>query len=177
MKGLVSLKEKWYRLKSSSEYINFQDGNKLVSEYGKYVDFVNTKLDSWYIVNGVSAHPLNRFVPTDLKGNVLVKPNIEDYSHPINEKGSRVLNQAEYVFALTDYKKALDRVLFEGFKDCVPHEIHDDWVYSISYKEVFHVYWKFEDSDKWELSKGISDIESLVKFGLTLTPIAINLLK
>lgn len=65
----------------------------------KYTKFLKQNLSEPYEVNGVTAHPLNRFVPTDLEGNVL-EFKAKDYFSNNKDWGQ--------------YKQSKDRCLFEG---------------------------------------------------------------
>lgn len=76
--------------------------------------FGEQKLLERYDVNGVSAHPMNRFVATDLKGNPLEKPEWGSFY----TKGNCLDAATEsYNQDCKQYQEALDRVLFEGFED------------------------------------------------------------
>lgn len=71
-----------------------------------YTLFLKQNLSEPYEVNGVTAHPLNRFVPTDLEGNVLEDPNSS-----FNLIGKTL--ELEF----KQYTEAKSRVLFDGFED------------------------------------------------------------
>jgi hypothetical protein len=69
--------------------------------------FLQQKLSEPYDINGVSAHPLNRYVPTDLEGNVLDVPmGFWDW-HGLSP---------DEVEKCKQYQEALDRVIFEGLE-------------------------------------------------------------
>lgn len=83
-----------------SGIVDKHNGNNelgLLFDIAQYNLFIKQNLSERYEVNGVNAHPLNRFVPCDLDGNVLVESEIYDSSY-------------------IKYQQAKDRVLFEGWK-------------------------------------------------------------
>jgi len=165
---LISLKEKWYRLITSQDYRLFNNAEKLVSLYGKYVSFVNTPISSRYIVNGFDSHPLNRFIPTDKDGNVLEKP--------VKLKGD--IAMAAYYKTLKQYQEALDRVIFKGFEiqynNCNEFKYQSetiDIMFKNSYTIRYNCYHKsltayFEGERTYD---SVSSIEDLCNLGLELT--------
>ena len=74
----------------------------------RYKAFISQNLSERYTINTFSAHPLNRFLPCDLDGNVLSEPKgwIDDGS---DDTG--LLDDIEYRV----FQEAKSRVIFKGF--------------------------------------------------------------
>lgn len=131
-----------------------------------YTHFLHQNLNDRYEINGVSAHPLNRFIPCDLEGNVFEEP----------KKIAGNIAMAAYYKTLNEYKQAKDRVLFEDFHVNKPNKENDDWIPSICYANILHVFWdySFNEETEWKLSKGLSTIQDLCKYNLPLTETALK---
>lgn len=124
-----------------------------------YDAFVSQLLSDRYEVNGVSAHPLNRFVPCDLEGNVLEKP--KNYKSNFEEEFNSV-NRNEtckpwYDKCLT-YQQAKEGVLFEGFENRIVNK--ENAVYLEGYAPLLLS----------ELTQ--ENLEYITKWNITLTPTA-----
>lgn len=97
---------------------------------------------------------LGMFVPCDEEGNVLKEPDM-CFRH--DEKLSK------------EYQQAKERCLFEGFRV----EEHEKESFSIRCENnILNVMWNFSDKRGWFTARGISTIEDLVKYDLTLTKTA-----
>lgn len=99
---------------------------KLISSIDKWDEFCNLCLDPIILIqifsnycNSLKQTPkLGDFVATDLKGNVLDNPKETDFVFEVHHEivGSPIEYDGEaYCDALKQYKKAEERVLFEGF--------------------------------------------------------------
>jgi len=67
---------------------------------------------------------------------------------------------------LKEYQQAKEKCLFEGFETLEHPYLPDNK--SIAISEILHIFWHNEISG-WKLSSGLSTIEDLVKYNLTLT--------
>lgn len=132
-----------------------------------YTHFLHQNLNDRYEINGISAHPLNRFIPCDLEGNVLQFPEYEKYGEKEQDK---------YNIDMKVYLEAKDRVLFQSFYVNQPNKENDDWIPSICYANILHVFWdySFNEETEWKLSKGLSTIQDLCKYNLPLTVTALK---
>ena len=85
----------------------------------RYAKLMKQRLSDHYEINGVLAHPLNRFIPCDEEGNVLEEPMEWDF----------VTGEEAHEFGLLceQYQVAKDRMLFETDYDI------DDIEFIISY--------------------------------------------
>ena len=100
----------------------------------QYVKFLKSRLAKTYLVNGVQAHPLNRFVPTDLDGNILAEPidcgGCDSVTEPIKDNCGNcyatdytlIFQQAKerVIFDGCTYDQELEIVTFNGFDLCYP---------------------------------------------------------
>ncbi len=159
------------RLEPLSDYVlnNLtSDANHSCYLIQKYTKFLKQNLSERYEVNGVSAHPLNRFVPCDLYGNVLeapmtiyYKPDFGVQKHPIEL----------YEYDLEQYQQAKGRVLFEGFKYKVA-DWCDEYVIELSFNDC-DLNFELIGSESEILCAHdeirINTIENLVKHNFTLT--------
>ena len=100
------------------------------------------------------------FVPCDEFDNILEEP--ENYI-----KGY----DSEYSEEIVNYNQAKNRVLFKGFK--VLDYKHGSLI--VDSTGFIHLFWFDKISQTWEISIGLSNIESLTKFGgIELTEIALK---
>ena len=114
----------------------------ILDSHIKYAQFLSKPLE------------LGMFIPCDEKGNILEEPMRVDFL------GKRIL----YIVELRKWKKAKERVLFEGFE--IFH--HENDRISICYDNILHVFWDDENGG-WITSKDLKTIEHLVKYNLPLT--------
>lgn len=96
------------------------------------------------------------FVPCDKDGNV-----IPDKENHFTRK------------ELQEYQQAKERCLFVGF-ELKEIAFNSESIKTICLHEFLNVFWWHKKENKWELSKGISTIEDLVKYNIQLTPTAIK---
>lgn len=73
----------------------------------QYTHFLLQLLSERYEVNGVNAHHLNRFVPCDLEGDILVEPLNKCRTSSTTPKPTKEYHK---------YLKAKERVIFVGFE-------------------------------------------------------------
>lgn len=98
---------------------------------------------------------IGQFVPCDLDGNILEKPN--NYNDKIIwlEGENRVYQEAEY------------RVIFKDFL-IMETRPNPEYTKSISHlSSLFNVFWFSNITQQWIISKGLRTVEDLVIFGLT----------
>lgn len=96
------------KLKSSIDY-----GKSVITEPAieyrrkreRYDGILIQNLSEPYEINGVTAHPLNRFVSCDLAGNVLEEPKEADAG-----------NYLQYCELQQEYQQAVERVVFKGLE-------------------------------------------------------------
>lgn len=123
-------------------------------------DFVENVAD---YANTLSEIPrLGHFIPCDKNDIPLVKPSIYD-----PRSGTGNTNQEEFDKAEQEYKKACERVLFDGFfisenQDATPTDIK-----SITNGFV-HVFW-YNGSKGWYPSLNIRTCEDLIRYNPPLT--------
>jgi len=118
-----------------------------LSKTSNYANFLKQPLELWM------------FVPCGENGNVLELP------HPSNYNMQADVAYDLYNEDIQVFMKAKERVLFEGFEIKDGLSVCDE-------NSIIHVFWNYENI--WKLSKGISTIEDLVKYNLTLTQTAKN---
>lgn len=105
---------------------------------------------------------IGQFITCDLEGNVLEAP--QKYSDLDFDKDS--VN--EWSNNITAYKKAKDRILFEGFEIVDISLESSMFDRAVSYKYMLHVFWRDKKTKIWQSSKGIKTIENLVPYNLIL---------
>ena len=66
----------------------------------RYADFLSQNLSERYEVNGVMAHPLNRFVACDLNGNILEEPKKVQEPTPFSWKEFQNLKKLKTGYCL-----------------------------------------------------------------------------
>jgi len=162
MKKLVSMTEFVLQLGETSTFDMdkgdwFYKETEKLDEIRAYAKFLKTPLT------------LGMFVPCDEDGNVLEEPLQEHYSDCTEEQ-----NAKDWLYNIEKYQLAKDKVLFEWFfvhegKDTMPSDVK-----SVT-NGILNVFW-FNNIEKWYLSRGISSIENLVTYNLTLTETAIKTL-
>lgn len=139
---------------------NYKRGFELIKNYA---NFLKQNLSERYQINGVLAHPLNRFIPCDLDGNVLSEPkNFHTYKL-IKKNDSFLLGEESWKRSCQQYQEAKERVLFEG---CVYDEEMEVVRYAVG-KDLFYT-----GSCNYE-NKYIT-IEDLTNLDLTLTDNAVK---
>lgn len=107
---------------------------------------------------------LGMLVPCDETGNVMEEP----ISH-------RLFGQSEIPCRIEkDWLKAKERVLFEGFEVRESSEAAEFVKIVCDTTGMFHVAWFSKITNSWKFSKGLSNIESLNYYGVTLAPTAIK---
>ena len=154
---LIPLSERWKQIRDSN---NFDEDT--VTIYEKYINFTNLLLSEPYEVNGVMAKPINMFVPSDLEGNVLKKP--QEPESPYNDGKCDVWIQ--YQIALDKFEKAQSRVLFEGF-EVIRHIKKENEFYRVSNgKEEIGIHLNLYIHNR---GKFVNSIQDLTKIGLILT--------
>ena len=120
----------------------FKDGAKITNEIFNYANFLNQPIKK------------GMFVPCDENDNVL--------EEPMNYKSweKRETNVPYYLDLRLyyEYQQAQERVLFKGF-EFKHHHLSKQSISTID--NILHVFW--DTKGYWELSKGISTIEELVK--------------
>jgi len=109
---------------------------------------------------------LKMFLPVDDEGNFLEEPVENDF------KDSTGFISNVFFIEMTEYKKALSEVIFEGFEVKSKTAFNNGYEFVVDKNEIFYPYWK-NPVLGWELSKGLRNIEDLIKFNLTLTDNAI----
>ena len=94
-----------------------------------YANFLNQNLPEPYEINGVTAHPLNRFVPCDLAGNVLEEPKEVDAD-----------NYLQYCELQQEYEQAVERVVFKGleFEEIIVEEDRLTILWREGSSSIFH---------------------------------------
>jgi len=100
-------------------------------------------------------------VPCDEFGNILEEPLQEHYTDCTEEQ-----NAKDWLYNLEKYNQAKDLVLFKGFKVV---DIYNGIRYVKSIPDesgMLHLFWLDNITQTWSLSSGLTDIESLSKFGV-----------
>ncbi|MFN4026449.1 MAG: hypothetical protein ACK4IZ_03285 [Flavobacterium sp.] len=121
----------------------YNQDDKVLSKIKKYAEFLKQPISIW------------QFIPCDLDGNILEKPNNYDDKIIWLEGENRVYQEAEY------------RVVFPGF---MVMETRPNPEYSKSISDsnsLLNVFWFSNITQQWIISKGLRKIEDLVIFGLT----------
>lgn len=147
---------------------NNLDPVTLINTYTKYVRLTKQKKTERYEINGFYAHPLNRFLPCDKDGNVLEKPNKDDYIFEEHEEiygNPREYRDEDYEKDVELFEEALDRILFKGCE--FVSEEHDDDYQFISFGKI-HIAVEV-GKDTWEFCNNSETIEDLRELGLELT--------
>lgn len=156
---LISMIERIDEIENEFMPCSLSEGqSKAVADLGriiKHKNFLKQNLSELYLVNGVIAHPLNRFVPTDLDGNVLEEPRSEKDIIQDSIGNCRRITNKELKF-----QQAKQRVLFEGFEMTVN----------------VHGVWYVEKSGGCICSDTNSTVEDVVKFNPTLTQTALKMI-
>ncbi len=88
-----------------------------------YAHFLNQKLSDRYEVNGVMAHPNNRFIPCGLSGDSITEPeyykHYGQYSNFTDSKFEDFFEDSndftEWNYQCEQYKQSKLRILFENF--------------------------------------------------------------
>jgi hypothetical protein len=101
---------------------------------------------------------LGFFIPTDLDGNVLEEPKAENYS------GKTKYWAQDFREAQDEYKKARERVLFEGFEVKSCYGQYESEI--ANYPRTLCAAIKM---GKWKLNDAVKTIEDLTDCDLTLT--------
>lgn len=130
---------------------------KNFSDFGQIPDYKKIGYDLIHNYAKFLSQPLrlSQFVPCDPNGIPL-----DQFIHIIDGEMSG------------DWNKAKSNVLFEGFE--VKENKGIELTKSIAWKGVFHVFWFSSENKDWMLSKSLKNIESLTKYGLTLTENAVK---
>lgn len=115
-------------------------------------DFIKCRNYANFLKQSLS---MGMFIPCDLDGNIL-----EPHIGGMREQDARIHQR---------YSEAKDRVIFEGFELAdYGFNITNDISKTICFKDVLHVFWFSSITQTWTISKGLSTIEDLVKYGLTV---------
>lgn len=137
-----------------------------------YTILLTQNLQDRYEINGVSAHQLNRFVPTDLEGNVLEKPN-----GGAGSCSMAVMNL--HTKRVKQYQESLDRVLFEGLV-VERNDLGYKYIYSVFIKDNVskRFLWTIDNKTIFKIiNSKAKSIEDLTDLGLTLTKAGEKLIK
>ncbi len=135
-----------------------------------YDNLLIQNLQDSYKINGVMAHPLNRFVPCDLEGNVLMRPVIKNNHSDECQCSSCLIEYKDYERDFKQYQQAKDRVLFEGWYVESQNNI------SVNVTNDGKRFLNWMKKDNFFFMKSGKTIEYFVQFELTLTPSAIKLI-
>lgn len=111
---------------------------------------------------------LGMFVPCDVMGNVLEKPDFWDANgYPYNNN----LSQEYCNDKIEQYQKAEDEVIFKGFQI---EYLGEDKLKTIStLGGILTVYWWNDYLNEYKLSRGVKIIQDLVEYGLEIKNIEI----